>query len=310
MSEYPNVSMDPKVRAAHAVILAKFDQGMGEGPNGLNVDTKALMELIEDISIDAETGLVAIVSQEPQFQKRKGSFIKVFRPDSYAVSAKPEPSSLIMEIDESSLRKDKFGNIAKSAENIGRAVSQRRGVFTRANIRTGLTAKGPGGQTFWSTAQLVNPSVGATGGTYSNKFSLALTSDNYSTVYAAMQKTTFEDGETIRGVRPTHLVVSAALRATALSIVAGPNLFGGGFNPNYDPSIKVVVVPELQDTEWILASNEGTLMPFGYCFTLAPTVVYVGAKMNDAYQNDHIWRADAEDTMVFMAPHKAFYSKP
>lgn len=308
--DYSNVSMDPKVRECHAVILAKFDQGLGNGPGGLNSDTKALMELIEEVSFDAQTGLFAIVSQEPQFQARKGSFVSVFKPDSYAVESKPKPSSLIMEIGDRELRTDKWSLIAKSAENIGRAVAQRKGVFSRQNVRTGLTAKGPGGNTFWSTTQWVNPSLGAAGGTYSNKFTLALTHDNYSTVYAAMQNTTYEDGETKRGVQPTHLLVSANLRATGKSIIMGENLFGGGFNPNYDPNMKLVVVPEFLDNEWSLCSNEGSLMPFGYGFTLAPQAVYVGAKINDAYQNDHIWRADVEDAMVFLAPYKSFYSKP
>lgn len=308
--EYSNVSMDPKVRECHAVILAKFDQGLGNGPGGLNGDTKAFMELVEETSFDAQTGLFAIVSQEPQFQKRKGSFVSVFRPDSYAVESKPEPASMIMEITDRELRTDKWGLIAKSAENIGLKVAQRKGVFSRANLRVGLTAKGPGGNVFWSTTQWVNPTAGASGGTYANKFALALTHDNYSVVYAAMQNTTYEDGETKRGVKPTHLIVSANLRAMGKSIIMGEHLFGGGFNANYDPTMKLVVVPELQDDEWVLASNEGTLMPFGYGFTLAPQAVYVGAKINDAYRNDHIWRADVEDALVFLAPYKAFYSKP
>lgn len=308
MSGYTNVFMDQATRDAHAVLITKFEQGLASPAH--KADTLALLELIEDIKIDAKTGLVVVVSQEANFQKRRGSFNQVFRPTSYSVSVKPEPESLIFPIDDRDLRNDEYGFVATSAENVGRAVAERRGLFCRQNLRQGLTAKGPGGQTFWSTSQYIDPSKGNSGGLYSNKFSLALTEANYETLYAAMQTTFREDGETIQGWSPTHLLVSPKLRSTARKIVGLPGNQGAQDNPNYDPDIKIVVVPELEETEWILATNNGSTKPLGYGFTLPPSMRYVGASNTTAYENEHVWRADVEDAMVFVAPHKMFYSKP
>lgn len=307
MSGFVNAVMDQATRDAHAVIITKFEQGLASPSH--KSDTMKLLELIEDIKIDSEKGLVVVVSEEPNFQKRRGSFNQVFRPTSYSVDVKPDPASLIIAIDERSLRNDRYQVQAQSAENCGRAVAERRGLFCRQNLRLGLTAKGPGGQTFWSTTQYVDPSKGAAGGTYSNKFALALNETNYETLYSAMQKTLREDGETIRGLSPTHLLVAPNLRATGRKIIGLPGNQGAEDNPNYDPTMKLVVIPELLDGEWVLATNDGTTKPLGYGFTLPPQMRWIGSQITNAYETELIWKGEVEDAMVFIAPHKMFYSK-
>jgi phage major head subunit gpT-like protein len=106
----------------------------------------------------------------------------------------------------------------------------------------------------------------ATTTTYDNNFALALTGDNFNTVWSTMCAYVGEDGEPL-GVMPNLLIVPPQLKKAALDIMSasltvGTNVAGG--TNSLQGWCEVLVCPELanQATTWYLADTSKAIKPF------------------------------------------------
>jgi hypothetical protein len=272
-----------------------------------------IVEVCKDYKIDNLTGLITIVGKSATFVKRNGSFVQNSNAESYTLLVKPQAEAYVVQVEDRAMRLQGPARVIDaSARQHGYNIALRRVHIFRRDIRKGLTVKGPGEDSpaFWSTAQLINPAKGAAGGTYSNKLALALTAENYAVAYSALSSVLSEDGETARGLVPTHILVPPALFKTAQAIVTAPFLFGGGTNVNSYEGVKVVVVHGLQDSEWILCAADGMGTPFGYSSQMEAVMEYRGPVMDSVGNKTHVWRADVEDALSFVMPYRSIYSKP
>lgn len=100
------------------------------------------------------------------------------------------------------------------------------GVFVRDEYRYGIRYRCNAGFGFWQLAY---------------KSQATLSAANFNTAYAAMMGIQADGGRPL-GVKPTHLVVPPALRASALSLIEAQLTTGGESNPNYR-AVEVVVSP-------------------------------------------------------------------
>lgn len=302
---YQNVSMSADAKKAHAEIVLLFEEGLA---SGADPDLAALMECVDDRLLVDSKGILLIPSKEFNFQSATSSMVATYTPVIHGMDVETAPFAGLFIIGEQELRLDRYAAKAASAKEAGIRAANRAGDVVRQGIPKLLTAKTFGGTNFFSQTQFIDPSKGAAGGTYANLYNLACTADNYVTVRAAMSARV-DEGGVPRRTKPTHLIAASDVAHIAKNIVAAPNLFGGGTNTNYDPSIKVVEVEDLPSGAWILASIKGTVKPFGYHQTLKPHVTYVGPE-RDGVNINHVWRAMVEDTVVGIAPWKCSYSKP
>lgn len=113
-------------------------------------------------------------------------------------------------------------------------------------LNNGFTGLAYDGQYFFDTDH-----KDGDGPTQSNKGVAALDATSFAAAEAAMMKLKAENGEPL-DVRPTHIVVGPALKATAEALFETGTLANGGANPNYK-KVKVVVSPRItSDTAWFL----------------------------------------------------------
>lgn len=113
--------------------------------------------------------------------------------------------------------------------------------------------------------------------TYSNTNSLALSADNFNTVWSAMAGYLGEDGQPL-GIMPNLLIVPPQLKKTALeilnaSLTVGSNVAGG--SNVLQGWADVLVMPELAGsaTQWYLADVSKPIKPFAYQIRRAPEFV-------------------------------------
>lgn len=307
-----NVVQDKVLNDANATILTMFDEGSAMGGAEIQKTAAGIIEVVKDYKIDNLTGLITIVGKSATFVKRNGSFVKNASAESYTLLVKPQAEAYVVQVEDQAMRLQGPARVIDtSARQHGYNVALRRVHLFRRDIRKGLTVKAPGEDSpaFWSTAQLINPAKGAAGGTYSNKLTLALTADNYATAYAKLSSFVSEDGETARGLVPTHILVPPSLFKAAQAIVTAPFIFGGATNVNSYEGVKVVVVHGLQDDEWILCAADGMGTPFGYSSQLEAVMEYRGLVMDSVGNKTHVWRADVEDALSFVMPYRSIYSK-
>lgn len=302
---FNGVTIPDYARAAHAEILVKFEEGLDVDAD---VDLVALMELVDSQMQVDSSGIVLVPSKEFSFQSANGGMVDLFEPVLHGMPIATEQFGGLLRIGEADLRLDRYGAKAATMKEVGLKAAARPGDVVRASLNKLLTAKTLGGSNFFSQTQFIDPSKGAAGGLYANLYNLSLTDANYETVRAAMSARV-DEGGTPRRTRPTHLIFSSSLRATAKKIVGLEFLPGTGSNPNYDPAIRLVEVEDLPSGAWMLGSNKGTVKPIGYHQSLKPRVMYFGTERNGLTM-DHLWRADVEDTVIGVAPWKMSYSKP
>lgn len=134
-----------------------------------------------------------------------------------------------------------------------------------AALKAGATSICHDGQYFFDTDHAAGP-----GKTQSNKFTLALTSDNFASVRTAMRSFVGEDGRNL-GVQPNLLVVPPALEMTARAILMNEKLANGADNPTRGMA-ELLVVNDLAgaDTTWYLLDVSKPIKPLIFQQRKAP----------------------------------------
>ena len=122
-----------------------------------------------------------------------------------------------------------------------------------------------------------HPINDGSGNNYSNTNSLALSADNFNTVWSTMAAYKGEDGQPL-GIQPNLLIVPPQLKKMALEILnatmtTGSNVAGG--TNVLQGWADVLVMPELAGsaTQWYLADVSRPIKPFGYQVRRAPEFV-------------------------------------
>lgn len=306
-----NVQQDPALAVAHSFVIVAFD----EGRDSAKTMIAGLGEIAEDVFPDYRDGLIAIPSADAKLRRKKGGQLASYNPTIGTVVVSALPAGGEVRIDKWALADDKYQAAIVTAKQLGiRAASRRMDVLRGdpsegdKGILAGLTVVwGPDGKFFFASDHPVDWDDEG-GLTWSNKFNLALTRDNYRTVRAAMYNAPDQSGRA-RALRPTHLIVGSANESIAREIVALDTVAGIGKNPDYDPDIKVVVVPEFT-TEWMLASSgPNGEAPIGYWLRSEFAPQYKGPQETDEGE-DHVWKVEGRDGIAFRFPHRLFYSKP
>lgn len=139
-----------------------------------------------------------------------------------------------------------------------------------------LQSNSAAGPTAYDGLSLFNDShltYGKTTTTYDNKFALALTADNFDTVWSAMTSYTGEDDQPL-GVMPNLLIVPPQLKRTALEIMSsttaakvfGSNTAAASIDNVLQGWADVLVIPELagDPTRWYLADVSKPIKPLIY----------------------------------------------
>jgi phage major head subunit gpT-like protein len=159
-----------------------------------------------------------------------------------------------IEVKRTDIEDDNLNLFSQKSKLLARAGRKHPDYLVRDLLVAGTTTLCFDGQFLFDTDHPVNIDD-ASFGTQSNKFALALTAANFSTVIAAGKKMKGADGEPIgafQNSKKIFLVVPPDLEATAKEIVAARTVPNGGENPNYGMAV-VVCMPELTDaTEWFL----------------------------------------------------------
>jgi hypothetical protein len=303
---YENIAIPADAKAAHAVIMAKYEEGLDEGAS---LDLALLLELVEDSMMVNEKGILLVPSNEFNFQSAAGSMVQEYVPMIAGMEVLTAPFGGLLSITERDMRMEQLGLISSTAKEVGVRAANRKGDAVRAGVPNLINAKTLGGTNFFSQTQLIDPAKGAAAGTYPNLYNLACNATNYEKVRSDMAKRKGPNGIP-RRTKPTHFLHSSNLKATAKAIVGLEQIPGvAQGNPNYDPSVKLVEIEDFPDGAWMLASNKGTVKPLGYHATLAPRVMYFGIEKNGLVLN-HQWRADVEDVVVGQAAWKVSWSQP
>lgn len=121
-----------------------------------------------------------------------------------------------------------------------------------------------------------HPQFDVAASTYDNNFGLALTADNFNTVWSAMASYRGEDGEPL-ALMPDTLIVPPQLRRTATEIVGATatvrvvtnvagteNVAAASLDNVMQGWVDILVVPELSNaaTTWYLAVTKKSIRPF------------------------------------------------
>jgi hypothetical protein len=306
-----NVSQNPKLALAHNFVITAFD----EARDGAKAMIAGLGTIADDVFPDYRDGQIAIPSADAKLRRKRGGQLASYNPTIGTVFVSAVPAGGEVRIDKWALEDDKYAAAIVTAKQLGMRAATRRIDVLRGDpseadkgILAGLTLIwDPDGKTFYADDHPVDWDDPG-GSTWSNKFALTLSRDNYRTVRAAMYNAPDQSGRA-RALRPSHLIVGSANESLGREIVVLDSVAGIGKNPDYDSGIELVVVPELT-TEWLLASaGPGGEKPIGYWLRsdFAPT--YKGAQETDDGE-DHVWKVEGRDGIAFKFPHRLFYSKP
>lgn len=306
-----NVSQDPKLALAHNFVVVAFD----EGRDAAREMIAGLGELAEDVFPDYRDGIIAIPSADAKLLPKRGGQLASYNPTIGSVVVSAVPVGGKIAIDKWALEDDKYQAAIIAAKQLGVRAASRRMDTLRGDpsigdkgILSGLTVIwGPDGKTFYATDHPVDWEDPG-GLTWSNKFALTLTRDNYRTVRSAMYDAPDQSGRA-RCLRPSHLIVGSRNESVGREIAILETVAGIGQNPDYDPNIKLVVMPELT-TEWCLASaGPDGEKPFGYWLRSEFAPTYKGVQETQDGE-EHWWKVEGRDGIALRFPHRIFYSKP
>lgn len=150
------------------------------------------------------------------------------------------------------------------------------------------------GLSFFNDAHFVN-GKDTTGGTYDNSFALALTADNFNTVYTAMTQYVGIDGQLLGvGAGGLTLIIPSALKLTAMQLmnstliaqVFGANTAAAAIDNQLKGWANILEIPEFNNdpTRWYLADLSKPLKP-----------VILQERMSDQF----ITRDNPQDPKVF-----------
>lgn len=192
-----------------------------------------------------------------------------------------------IEVDRDDIEDDNLGIYqAMLVPQLGQATKKHADQLIKALLQSNTGA----GPTMYDGKALFaddHPDYSAAGTTYDNNFGLALTADNFNTVWSAMASYIGENGQPL-GVMPNTLVVAPQLKKAALQImqsstyavpvtnIAGSENIGSAAIDNVLKGwAEVVVLPELANdpTTWYLADTTKPIKPLINQVRRAPSFV-------------------------------------
>jgi hypothetical protein len=308
-----NYNESPQLGLAHQYIVTAFDEGLTAAQEMID----GLGDLAADVTPDYRNGLIQIPASDARFRRKQGGLRANFTPTigSQTVTVERDAFEIRMTMDD--LEDNKFDAAVLFARQIAARVKTRPVDLLRGDpldgdlgILGGLTAVWePDGQFYFDTDHLVDwEDPGGT--TWANLSTLALNRDNYRIIRGRMFDVP-DQGRRPRALRPTHFLVGSALESQAKEIAILETLSAAGQNPDYDSNIKLVIVPEFNDGQWMLASANlpAKETPFGYWLRSPFEVVYKGLMDTDDGE-EHIWRVEGRDGLGFQYPWRAFLNTP
>jgi hypothetical protein len=241
----------------------------------------------------------------------------VYTAGAVSVESTAMPNGFILRVHADDLADDRFGIIQGSINKMSLKTVNWTYQKIAESLIDGLTKTTVDGKAFFATDHHVNL-IDASNGSYSNKLSLALTADNFSTAYSTFQTIPQEDGKPDHSNVPDTLIVPANLVQTAVNIVAMPKVFGGADNPYYG-LCKIVRVPEWDllssgayKNSWILARTGSSLVkPFIWNEREKLSINYIGARQAGPLPGlYHEWMVYGRMALAFYEPRYAIYSAP
>lgn len=241
----------------------------------------------------------------------------VYSPGAVSVESKATPDGFLLRVHADDLADDRFGIIQSAINKMALKTVNWTYQKIAEGLILGLTKATVDGLSFFNTAHYTNL-MNSAAGTFSNKLSLALTAENFSTAYSAFQTIPQEDGKPDHSNVADTLIVPANLTQTAVNILAVPKLFGGADNPNVG-LCKIVRVPEWDllasgayRNSWILARTGSSLVkPFIWNEREKLSINYIGAKTSGPLPGlYHEWMVYGRMALAFYEPRYAIYSAP
>lgn len=187
-----------------------------------------------------------------------------------------------VEVDRDDIEDDNLGiYTGVMMPQLGEATKKHPDILLKGLMQAN-TALAYDGLTLFNASHLTFDKTGATP-TYSNLFALALTADNFNTVWSAMASYVGEDGLPL-GIMPNLLVVPPQLKLAATIIMNG-GLYSpitgqaGAGSIAIENGLKgwceILVVPELANspTSWFLLDTSKAIKPFVFQNRRAPNFV-------------------------------------
>jgi phage major head subunit gpT-like protein len=179
-----------------------------------------------------------------------------------SMTIKPRDWSLLVYISKNAVSDDQTGTLERkvraAGENFQRHLNQR--VFKRLNDGDVAGNVSYDGQTFFSAAHVDKGASYVTA--QDNQYALALSLDNFETVYVAAQDFRNDQGETTDYVYDT-LIVPPALERVAAQITGNPTAYDTAnreSNP-YSGRVTPLVNNQLDSTAWILTASGESVKP-------------------------------------------------
>lgn len=314
--------MTPALKALHAQVKVWFS----ETKEIAEVDVKSAYEKQKRATIVDVTmpGAGENANQEyviPTLEGRPSDgsdgTMPVYTPGAASVSSKAVPNGYIVRIHEDDLNDDRFGILQASVAQVAERAVNWKYTTIAQQIPEGLTKLTVDQLPYFSTGHYVNLRNGDLG-TFSNKYSLPLTADNFALLRSKFRTILFDDGLPRHDNVPDTLIVSAKNETLAEQIVANPQLFGGASNPNLDKA-KIIVVPEWDSLNggayadaWMLARTGSSLVkPLVWNEREPLTISYVGPRVVGPTPSlFHEWMVRGRMVLAFYDPRRALWSAP
>ena len=160
-----------------------------------------------------------------------------------------------IELSQNDIDDDRIGILTPRVRMLADSVARHFDELVFALFNAGFTSLCYDGQFFFDQDH-----NDAGGPVQSNVGSAALSGTSFDTAIAQMMSVRDEEGRPL-GVRPTHLIVPPALRATARGIIEVEQLASGASNPNFH-AVDLITTPLISSpTAWFLIDASRSLKP-------------------------------------------------
>jgi phage major head subunit gpT-like protein len=187
---------------------------------------------------------------------------------------KNDPYELTVSVSLDDIEDDRLNVYGRRFELIGKAGEEWPDQLLKEKLQENPT--GFDGRPFFDSSHPLDPS-----GVQDNDFNLALSADNFDTVWTAMTNFTGEDGENL-GVMPDTLVVPPQLRTTAKEILMADRLANGATNVQQGDA-EILVVRDLanQPKVWYLQDSSKGILPWIFQLRKAVRLIMKDGPMDD-----------------------------
>jgi phage major head subunit gpT-like protein len=189
---------------------------------------------------------------------------------------------LTLSVDKFKLQDDSYGIYAPMISMMGQQAAKWPDYMLVDKLRANSELLYDG-KAFFASDHPVNVDDPLNTGVYDNDFGLALSPDNFASVYTSMATFQGEDGKPL-GITPNLLVVPPQLKLTAMNLLNGtfiaPQLVGGNTQVGANANVlqgwaELLVVPELavDPTTWYLFDTSKAIKPMFFQQRQAPILV-------------------------------------